>query len=71
MPKKLSKIGQSLKSLFNRLTKYFDKLLPPIRFKKKYFEKLEPTAEDLDKWATEYLDKLERERRAKRAKHKN
>jgi len=55
-----------LNRLFKRLTKYFDKLFPPIRFKKKYFEKLEPTAEDLDKWAEEYIAKHDKARRRKR-----
>lgn len=49
--------------------KWFDKILPPIRFnlnKKK--KKRDPivTEEDMDRWATEFLEKLEHERRTKR-----
>lgn len=59
-------------TILKYLQKLYDKLLPPIRFNKRWFKKeLEPTEEDLDRWATEYLAKLENERRAKRAKYKN
>ena len=59
-------------SIFRYLYQLIDKFFPRLGFKKKYFEKeLEPTDEDLDKWATEYLERQERERRTKRGKYKD
>ncbi len=59
---------EKLKKIEKLVQKLFDKVFPPLKFKKK---DLEPTDEDLDKWATEFLEKQEAERRRKRGKHKN
>ncbi len=53
------------------LYKLIDKLLPPLKFNLNKKKELEPTDEDLDKWATDFIEKQEAERRRKRGKHKN
>lgn len=57
-----------LKSILKYTFGVFNKLFPPIKFKKKFFKKeLEPTSEDLDKWAEAYIEKHDKARR----KYKN
>jgi len=56
-----------MKSILKYAFKFLDRFFPPIKFKKKWFSKeLEPTEEDLDKWAEEYERKFNESRRKKR-----
>lgn len=51
-------------NLVNWLYKLVDKLLPPIKFKKGKKE-LQPSAEDLDKWAEWYEREFHNKRKRK------
>lgn len=55
-----------MKSLIRYLYRLFDKVLPPLRFNLNKKKKKKPTTEELDKWATDYIEKLEKNRRHKR-----
>ncbi len=50
--------------------KLYNKIFPPLKFNLNKKKDLDPTDEDLDKWATEWLEKRDMERRCKRDKHK-
>ena len=61
-----------MRNLLKKINRLLDKLLnyifPPIKFKKSYFErdgKL-PTKAELDMWAEEIEEKLNRQRRRKK-----
>jgi hypothetical protein len=53
-----------MKKLFKFLCRFYDKLFPPIKFKKKYFKDM--TIEEADDWAEKMLEKFEQQRRNKR-----
>jgi hypothetical protein len=58
-----------MNKLLKNIHKLVDKIFPPLKFnlnKKKKKKEYAPSNEDLDKWATEYLERKERERRQKR-----
>ena len=55
--------------VFKYTQKIFDKLFPPIKFKKKYFKHKETvTQEDMDKWVEKWLVKNDRNRRNQHGK---
>lgn len=55
-----------VKRLNKGITKFFDFILPPLKFNLDKKKELEPTNEDLDRWAEEYERKFNAARRKKR-----